>query len=258
MERFSKIYNNYNNYNFTDFTHKHYSELLSEASKFYDFVSFNKINLDNNCPEILCRHDVDLSMQEALNLARIESDLGIKSTYFILFHSEFYNLLEKTISQLVTEIITLGHNIGLHFDATYYNITSKDQLEFWLQFEKEMLQVLFGVEVAVFSFHTPSEEVLLFDEWSYAGMINTYAFEFKSLVSYCSDSNGYWKFKRMYDVISTDRPSKLQILTHPEWWTLEVMSPRQKIWRSIDKRAEKNKEFYEGALKAYGRKLIDW
>jgi hypothetical protein len=36
------------------------------------------------------------------------------------------------------------------------------------------------------------------------------------------------------------------------------MSPKQKIWRSIEKRAEKNKEFYENALSAYGRNIIDW
>lgn len=245
-------------YNFSDFTHEHYRQLLVEAKKNYQFVEYHTLEISSPTANILCRHDVDLSMHEALNLARIESDLNIKATYFLLPHSEFYNLFEKSITDLVKEIISLGHDIGLHFDPLYYDIHSKQELENWLNFEKEILQKIFGVEVRVFSFHNPTEEMLRFDEWSYAGMINTYAKELKASVAYCSDSNGYWRFKRMFDVITIEKPTKLQILTHPEWWTKEIMSPKQKIWRCIDKRAEKNKEFYESALSAYGRNVIDW
>jgi peptidoglycan/xylan/chitin deacetylase (PgdA/CDA1 family) len=245
-------------YSFSDFTHEHYQTLLTEAKKYYQFIGYNSIEIHNENPVILCRHDVDLSMHEALNLARIENELNIKATYFLLPHSEFYNLLEKSITELVSEIISLGHDIGLHFDPMYYNISSKEELEYWLQFEKEMIEKIFGVQVNVFSFHNPTEEILRFDEWSYSGMLNTYANELKTNVAYCSDSNGYWRFKRMYDVISSEKPTKLQILTHPEWWTAKLMSPKQKIWRSIEKRAEKNKEFYENALSAYGRNIIDW
>jgi hypothetical protein len=245
-------------YNFSDFTHEHYYQLIVEAKKNYQFAGYHTLEISSPSANILCRHDVDLSMHEALNLARIESDLNIKATYFLLPHSEFYNLFEKSITDLVKEIVSLGHDIGLHFDPLYYNIHSKRELEDWLKVEKEILQKIFGVEVRVFSFHNPTEEMLRFEEWSYAGMINTYAKELKENVAYCSDSNGYWRFKRMFDVITIEKPTKLQILTHPEWWTAKLMSPKQKIWRSIDKRAEKNKEFYENALSAYRRNVIDW
>jgi hypothetical protein len=245
-------------YNFSDFTHNHYTQLLLEAKKEYEFIEFNSAEIYNDKNTILCRHDVDLSIHEALNLAHIENKINVKATYFLLPHSEFYNLFEKSITDKVNEIISLGHSVGLHFDPVYYNIKTKEELEYWLNFEKEIIQKIFKVQINVFSFHNPSEEMLRFDELSYAGMINTYAKELKESVTYSSDSNGYWRFKRMYDVINEDKPMKLQILTHPEWWTEEIMSPKQKVWRCIDKRAEKNKDFYENALSAYGRNVIDW
>jgi hypothetical protein len=245
-------------YNFSDFTHSHYKQLLLEAKKEYEFIEFNSSEINKDKKTILCRHDVDLSIHEALNLAQIENEINVKATYFLLPHSEFYNLFEKSITEKVNEVISLGHSVGLHFDPIYYNIKTKEELEYWLNFEKEIIQKIFKVQINVFSFHNPTEEILKFDDLSYAGMINTYANEIKVNVAYCSDSNGYWRFKRMYDVISTDKPKKLQILTHPEWWTAEIMSPKQKIWRCIEKRAEKNKHFYEKALNEFGRKVIDW
>lgn len=245
-------------YNFSDFTHNHYTKLLLEAKKEYEFIDFNSFEINNDKKTILCRHDVDLSIHEALNMAHIENEINIKATYFLLPHSEFYNLFEKSITDIVNEIISLGHNIGLHFDPIYYNVTSKEELEYWLNFEKDIIENIFHIKVNVFSFHNPTEEILNFDDLSYSGMLNTYSKELKNNVSYCSDSNGYWRFKRMYDVISTDKPTKLQILTHPEWWTAEIMSPKEKIWRCIEKRAEKNKFFYQTALTEFGRKVIDW
>jgi|694.fasta_scaffold126433_2 hypothetical protein len=245
-------------YNFSDFTHSHYKQLLLEAKKEYEFIEFNSSEINKDKKTILCRHDVDLSIHEALNLAQIENEINVKATYFLLPHSEFYNLFEKSIADKVNKIISLGHNIGLHFDPIFYNVKTKDELEYWLNFEKEFIQKIFKVQVDAFSFHNPTEEILTFDDLSYAGMLNTYSNEIKTNVSYCSDSNGYWRFKRMYDVISIDKPNKLQILTHPEWWTAEIMSPKQKIWRCIEKRAEKNKFFYENTLSKFGRNVIDW
>ena len=197
-------------------------------------------------------------MHEALNLAKIENDLDVKSTFFLLFHSEFYNLLEKPITDLVKEIILLGHEIGLHFDPVFYNIKNSEELEIWLTFEKEILQKIFNIKILVFSFHNPTEDMLQYDDYSYSSMINCYAKDIKSAITYCSDSNGYWRFKRMFDLISIEKPAKLQMLTHPEWWTLKTMSPKEKVWLSIDGRAKFYKSEYIKLMKLFGRTIIDW
>lgn len=244
-------------YNFSDFTHRHYDEIIKEAQSNYSFKSYSKEVIDAKENIVIWRHDVDFSMHEALNLANIESKNGVLSTYFLLPHSEFYNLLELSIKEKVVEIIKLGHHIGLHFDPLFYNIKSESELIKHLAFEKNLIETIFNVEVKVFSFHNPTEEMLQFDNWEYAGMINTYAKDFKGVIDYCSDSNGYWRFRRLMDVVSVEKPEKLQVLTHPEWWTEKIMSPKEKVWRAIEKRAIKNKEFYVNGIIKYGREVID-
>lgn len=47
-------------------------------------------------------------------------------------------------------------------------------------------------------------------------------------MKYCSDSNGYWRYERMMNVIKESQSEHLHLLTHPEWWTEDVMSPWEK------------------------------
>ncbi len=244
-------------YNFKDFTHKHYDELIKLASETSSFVTYT-----NNLPErtdnfVLWRHDVDFSVHEALNMARIEHKNNVKSTYFILFSSEFYNVFEKRILNLLFQIKELGHEFGLHFDPLIYQVSDEKQLIEKLNYEKYILENLLDVKIAAFSFHNPTPEILIYDKWEYDGLINTYASFFQNQCLYCSDSNGYWRYSRLFDFLMENSGKSKQVLTHPEWWTEREMSPKERVWRCIDKRAEKNREFYENALFLYGRKMID-
>lgn len=245
-------------YRFDDFTHEHYKKLLLHANENYRFINYNKNCLIGQQGVILWRHDVDFSIHEALNLAKIENSMGVQSTFFLLLHSDFYNLLEESVSFIVREIIKLGHYIGLHFDPTFYNIEESNDLDKWLQFEKEILQSIFSTKINVFSFHNPTDNILKFDKLEYGGMINTYSDLIKKNFFYCSDSNGYWRYNRLCDVLTEQKPTSLQILTHPEWWTEKIMSPKEKVWRCADKRAEKVKKNYEESVRLFGRDVIDW
>ncbi|MEK6578955.1 MAG: hypothetical protein AABZ55_06990, partial [Bdellovibrionota bacterium] len=172
----------------------------------------------------------------------------VQATYFLLLHSEFYNLLEKDASHCAREIIRNGHNIGLHFDASYYAITSEEQLEKHLRREQALLEDLFEVRIRSFSFHITDPFTMSCMRQSYAGLLNCYSDFFQKEVTYCSDSNGYWRFKRLEDVLK-DNPKKLQVLTHPALWQDKSMSPRERVWRCIDGRAEKTRNWYNKVLK---------
>lgn len=243
-------------YNFSDFTTKHYRQLLKVCKSKYKFSDYNSFNKDTKF--VLWRHDLDFSIHRAYKLSEIEKEEGVSATYFLHLHNEFYNLLEKEISDLIQGIIDNGHQIGLHFDTHYYNINNEDDLHQWIQFESELLKKLFSVDINVFSFHNTTPFTMNCKEWKYGGLINTYAAYFQDNVEYCSDSNGYWRFKRLKDVLENSESEHLQILTHPEWWQDDVMSPWQKIQRCADIRAEKNKNFYKSHLRKFGMKNIDW
>ena len=169
-------------YHFSDFTEKHYEKLLKIAKKNYDFEFFHTTN---KSPHILWRHDVDFSVHRALRLAEIEHKLDVKTTFFFLLHSEYYNIFKKSIYEKIKKIITLGHEIGLHFEYSFYdNINSKLVLEQQLKFEKNILEKLFNVKIKTFSFHNPEmNKALKIDEHRLENMINTYSKKIKNKLS---------------------------------------------------------------------------
>ena len=174
-------------YYFSDFTLKNYRNLLVLALKSYKFDFFTN-EIRNR--SILLRHDVEFSIPNAKRLAEIEASLGIKSTFFFQLHSEFYNTFEKDTINTIEKIKKLGHQIGLHFDTHFWNITNENKLEETILFDKEMLEKYNGVEIKVFSFHNNTPFTLSCRNETYGGMLNVYSNHFRTNYSYISDSLG--------------------------------------------------------------------
>jgi hypothetical protein len=236
----------------TDFTSAHYSELLELAKAAYLFVGYDEVR--QNRKVILWRHDCDVSLNRALRLAMIEHEKGVISTFFLNPHSDFYNLLEREQTRIVKQIVALGHRIGLHFDAAYYDLSSEDELSELVKREAELLGEWFATDISAFSFHNPTEFLLSCEKESYGGLVNCYSRSFRSMVPYCSDSNGYWRFKRLWDVLERAEEPCLQVLTHPEWWQETPMYPRERISRSVYGRAEAVLASYDKLLETHGRR----
>src|SRR5262245_42900343 len=94
----------------SDFTEAEFRELVRLAKRRYRFIGYPEA-IAAEQPSILWRHDIDVSPHRALALARIESDEGVRSTWFILLHSEHYNALEAEITHVLAELPRLGHEI---------------------------------------------------------------------------------------------------------------------------------------------------
>ena len=234
--------NDQNKYHFQDFTEKNYRKLLRLAKVYYQFATFQ--NYRGKEKFLIWRHDVDYSVHRAKKIAEIDRSEGIQSTFFFLIHSEFYNLFEKEIVKCVLAIASMGHQIGLHFDANFYINLTEENLKKYLLYERKLLEGLIAQKISVFSFHNPTKMVLKMEKANYQGLINVYSSFFKKNVFYVSDSNGYWRFQRLEDVIASDKPAKVQVLTHSEWWQEKVMSPFERIKRCIKGRADKNLAHY--------------
>lgn len=243
-------------YHFPDFTLSHYNEILLEAKKNHAFTKFP--NFDKSSNFVLNRHDVDFDVNNAYELAKLESENKVYSTFFLMLHCEFYNFFEKETLDLVKKIKCLGHDIGLHFDSQFYNVNNDNDLNQRIEFEANLMEYYLETKIEVFSFHNPTNYTMNCKEWQYGGLINTYADYFQSNVNYCSDSNGYWRFHRMIDFIKENKENKIQLLTHPMWWTEKIMSPKEKINTCIESRATQNKLFYVNGLKDFQRENIDW
>lgn len=239
-------------HDFNDFTFNSYRNLLKRAKELYQFRFFYDFCQGERF--VLWRHDIDFAVQRAVKLAQIESEECIKSTFFVHLHSYVYNFFEKTVVENIREIIALGHEIGLHFDCHFYDELDSPNLITYLLREKQTLEDTYAVEIKAFSFHNPSNMILINDSFHLAGMVNTYAKYFREEVGYISDSNGIWRFKSLGEVLDLGIYDRLQVLTHPVWWTEKPMSPKARIMEYIEQRAEWMKDFY---LSRRARLMVD-
>jgi len=240
-----------------DFTEKYYGYLLKLAKNKFEFISFLDYKKNNN--NILWRHDIDHSIHRAYKLAQIEAKKNIKSTYFFHFHNFFYNLLEEEIVILSKKILELGHELGLHFDPYFYQKTFgvNCDLDKYLKIEKKLLEEVFENKVVAISLHNPDTfKNFNLTKEKIRGMINVNSYYIKKHYDYCSDSNGYWRFNRLEDIIINSGTKNLHVLTHPGWWVPEPMSPRDRVTRCIEGRAKSQHTRYDDILKKYRRENI--
>ena len=240
---------------FEDFTEDAYRGILGLAKSKYDFEPYGTTTTD---PHVLWRHDVDYSMHRAVRIARIEAEHDVRATYFFLLHSELYNLLELEVFKRAREILSLGHSFGVHFDAGFYGgFDSEDQLAAKLRHEAQLFEQLFERPVLAFSLHnTDVSKSARFDSDEVAGLHNATGRGIRHQYAYVSDSNGYWRFDRLRDLLESGRHERLHVLTHPEWWQTEAMSPRARIIRCIEGRSRYIEESYDRLLETYGRTNI--
>ena len=234
----------------SDFTQENYGRLLDMVKAHYKFSNFSSYDKEEKF--VLWRHDIDFSLEYSLQLARIEAGKGISSTFFFLPHCEFYNLLEKRSTNIVHEIASLGHEVGIHFDSHYYNVQTEDQLEEFLENENMLFRDIIGIEPTTFSFHNTTEFTMSCVKMEYAGLISPYASYFQDNVEYCSDSNGYWRFERLQDFLEKGH-QRIQVLTHPGWWQVEEKKPYDRVKLIAEQNMNELLTGYENALKQYRR-----
>src|SRR6266566_9759444 len=90
----------------------HYRELLEAAQRGgYTFARFDR---DPQPGDLFLRHDVDLSLEAALEMAHLEYELGVTATYFLMTESVFYNLLSPAGERAQRHLRDWGHTVGLH------------------------------------------------------------------------------------------------------------------------------------------------
>lgn len=193
------------------FTYDHYKKTLKKIKEKRKFATFSK----NSDHDVILRHDIDCSLKAALKMAKIEDELGVTSTYFILFTSEFYNPFNIESSKLIQGILKLGHKLGLHYEESFILQNSLDPTE-TIEKQIDTLNHHFDTSTECISAHEaigyPPQMQLVLPK----GVENAYSAKFAVQRKYISDSAMYWRegcFCENYL-----NYEKLQILIHPMWW----------------------------------------
>lgn len=203
-----------------EYTYTSYKNLMNRLIRNkYKLLRFCDVSEEIDKSAII-RHDVDVDIQEALKMAELEHEIGIKSTYFILLTSEYYNLLSGRNMMSARKILALDHEIGLHFDITAYGDNlSIEEASDALRHEITVMEAALNLKVKSFSWHIPRKDFLglhlpITDE---LGILNAYDPYFYSGFKYVSDSMMRWR-EPIEEYIENNEYRKLQILTHPIWY----------------------------------------
>ena len=129
-------------------------------------------------------------------LARVERELGVSSTYFVLLTSDFYNPASKGSVEKLRSIQSMGHEVGLHFDEKAYLEGTPEETVSRILHERDILASILETPVTTVSMHRPSQATLESD-LQIPGMINSYGQTF-SMISNTSrtaagDGGNQWR-----------------------------------------------------------------
>ena len=88
------------------------------------------------------------------DMARLEREMGLRSTYFFMTTSEYYNVFNPESRAALREIAGMGHEIGFHWDSNFLPQEKKMHAPF-LQAQLLLLGSIVDAEIISASQHIP-------------------------------------------------------------------------------------------------------
>ncbi len=181
-------------------------------------------------PRLLLRHDIDVDLNKALQMARIENEFGVRATYMVMLNSPFYHVEDPPSRSILRRLISMGHEVALplDFDNAEERINSPEpgSLEPKVRSACQRLEAVIDLGVHSISFHRPLPQFLR-GPLIVASRVNAYSREL--MAWYLSDSKGNWREgEPLPKLLNPDRPL-LQLLIHPIWWGEEHMSAEDRL-----------------------------
>jgi hypothetical protein len=215
--------------NYSLFSPESYLDLISVfVNSGYTIKKFSPVLYNQDSATIIIRHDVDISPELALCLARMETINGINSSFSFMLRSPFYNVLNSESVIVLTEIYNLGHDIFLHVDPFLYP-------DFYIGLKREMkiFRKFFPfINADIYSLHRPKS--LATTEGGYNSINHipqnvSSKILFGRIIDYISDSMAEWSNGYPIERESFKQRKSIQLVTHPFWWMQEGSTPVQKL-----------------------------
>jgi hypothetical protein len=155
---------------------------------------------------------VDLHIKPAYELARLEKECGIESSFLILTNADGYNPLSQNNRVMLREMADWGFDIGLHFDPTIYPTFDAASLQKHVDFEATIISDITGKPVRSISLHNPS----IYNQYPlFEGYVNAYSDTLFSNENYISDSCMSFRDKDVFTFFDKPLDKPYQLLLHP-------------------------------------------
>ena len=192
----------------------HFAELVDAArAGGYRFTHFDR---PPEPGDLLLRHDVDLSLDAALQLGELEARHEATATYFLMTESVFYNLASPEGTHAIARLRELGHRVGLH--AVYPHAVLDERFD------------------SVVAWHNPDPEYM---SAPVDGAVNVMQAGFFDPSTYRSDSNQRWRSGCPHEELRAGSFPWLQLLTHPEIWVYPGETMGQTMRAMLDAQRER-------------------
>ena len=94
-------------------------ELKDQGHKFLTATKFLEFKSD-----VFWRHDIDLSIDASVKLAKLEKALEVCTTYYVDLNTYFYNALSISNIEKINFIANQGHEVGVILTPDFLNTTS--------------------------------------------------------------------------------------------------------------------------------------
>lgn len=188
-----------------------YRDLLELLGRNYEIIRARDVN-HTKIPFIVLRHDIDGFLDAAFEMAELEYDMGVKSTYYVLFSCPLYNPLAERSIKMLRKMVKMGHEIGLHYDLSAYFLYKKGY-EYMMKKEVRLLEGLINDVVVTISCHnisTLSSRPSLSKEMLDISDLSMFE-------NYVSDSNRMWNENSLNALIG-GKYGRNMLLIHPMLW----------------------------------------
>jgi len=239
-----------------DFTLNIYKELLTTIIDFgYSIIPLEDYLSDNNLGDklIIIRHDVDRKPFNALKMAKLENELGIKASYY-------FRIVKKSYDEnIIKEIVKLGHKIGYHYEDL--SLVKGNYEKAIYLFKKNLDKLRKNCEIKTICMHgsplSKWDNRLIWNKIDYKnhGIIGEpyYDINFNEFL-YLTDTGRRWNGKNVnirdkvssafyYDFKKTDEiitglqhnnlPKQIMLNIHPLRWTDSFMPwIKELIWQN--------------------------
>jgi hypothetical protein len=163
---------------------------------------------------IYLRHDVDYSLELAVELAELNNELGVPGTFCVQLCAQFYNPCERVESARLLRLRELGQQVALHYVADPGSAPTPEGVSR----EFERLRALVPDAAPVFSWHQPTSDLLEAGEFAPPGLVNAYGRRFFREMAYLSDSTHRSSVEELQAEVESVQGSELQLLLHPVNW----------------------------------------
>jgi hypothetical protein len=201
-----------------DFSLRHYADLVEAAKDAgYHFTGFDR---EPRSGDVLLRHDVDLSLDAALQMAELEASAEVAATYFLMTQSVFYNLDSPEGTRAINRLRELGHGVGLH--AVWPGADRDDRFD------------------PVVAWHNPDPDYM---SHPVDGLVNVMQPPWFDPDHYRSDSNQQWRHGCPHPQLAAGEFEWLQLLTHPEIWVYPGATMRESMLAMLEAERERRLEF---------------